>query len=94
MNMHEAMAILRPLGITHVLTIDTEFRLDKNFRQHVVCIVAHEYPSGRTYRIWLDDDQKQRLEVPRDEDILWVSFVAGAECVQCSRWDTSFPSGY
>ena len=79
MNMHEAMAILRPLGITRVLTIDTEFRLDENFRQHVVCIVAHEYPSGRTYRIWLDEDQTTMFQLPCDEGTLWVSFVATAE---------------
>ena len=79
MNMHEAMAILRPLGITRVLTIDTEFRLDENFRQHVVCIVAHEYPSGRTYRIWLDDNPKQPFQLPCDDDTLWVSYVATAE---------------
>ena len=79
MNMHEAMAILRPLGITRVLTIDTEYRLDENFRQHVVCIVAHEYPSGRTYRIWLDDNSKQPFQLPCDDDTLWVSYVATAE---------------
>jgi DNA polymerase-1 len=79
MNMHEAMAILRPLGITRVLTIDTEFRLDEDFRQHVVCIAAHEYPSGRTYRIWLDDNPKQPFQLPCDDDTLWVSYVATAE---------------
>src|ERR1700720_585577 len=79
MNMYEAMAILRPLGITRVLTIDTEFRLDEDFRQHVVCIAAHEYPSGRTYRIWLDDNPKQPFQLPCDDDTLWVSFVATAE---------------
>ena len=63
-NMHEAMAILRLFGITRALTIDTEFRLDENFRQHVVCIVAHEYPSGRTYRIWLDDNPKTPFQLP------------------------------
>jgi DNA polymerase-1 len=78
-NMQEVMAILRPLGITRVLTIDTEFRLDENFRQHVVCIVAREHPGGRTCRIWLDDDPKQRFQLPCDEHTLWVSFVATAE---------------
>jgi DNA polymerase-1 len=74
----EALAVLRPLGISRALKIDTEFRLDENFRQHVVCLVAHEYPSGRTYRNWLDDT-RQTFALPCDEDTLWVSFVATAE---------------
>ena len=64
-NMQQVMSILRPLGITRVLTIDTEYRLDENFRQHVVCVVAHENgPCGRTRRIWLDDDPKQSFQLP------------------------------
>jgi hypothetical protein len=62
-----------------VLTIDTEFRLDENFRQHVVCVVAHDWPSGHSSRIWLDDDQKQAFQLPCDEGTLWVSCVATAE---------------
>lgn len=73
------LSALRPSGIARVLTIDTEYRLDDNFRQHVVCIVAHEWPSGRSHRIWLDDNQKLAFQLPSDEDILWVSYVATAE---------------
>jgi len=78
-DMNEVMAILRPFGITRVLKVDTEFRLDENFRQHVVCIVAHECPDGRTCRIWLDDEQAESFELPCDEGTLWVSYVATAE---------------
>jgi len=77
--MNDALTILRPLGFTRVLTIDTEFRLDENYRQHVVCVVAHEWPSGRRWRVWLDDNQKQELFLPCGEDTLWVSYVATAE---------------
>jgi DNA polymerase family A len=70
--------ILRPLGIKRVVTIDTEFRLDENYRQHVVCLVAHEWPCGRIRRIWLDDNQ-QPIQLPCGDDTLWVSFVATAE---------------
>ena len=73
------LAILRPYGIDRVLTIDAEFRLDENFRPHVVCIVAHEYPSGRTRRIWLDDDPKRMVELPCDEGTVWLSYVGAAE---------------
>jgi DNA polymerase I len=75
----QVMSVLRPYGINRVLTIDTEYRLDENYRQHVVCVVAHEWPCGRTRRIWLDDNQNQPFQLPCDEDTLWVSFVAGAE---------------
>ncbi len=71
--MYDILTTLRPYGINRVLTTDTEFRLDENFRQHVVCVVAHERPCGRSYRIWLDDDQKQVFHLPCGEDTLWVS---------------------
>ena len=77
--MHEVMSILRPFGINRVLTVDTEYRLDENYRQHVVCLVAHEWPAGRSTRIWFDDNQDQPFQLPCDEDTLMVSFVAGAE---------------
>src|SRR6516225_8842789 len=76
--MNEALSILLPFGIKRVLTIDTEFRLDENFRHQVVCLVAHEWPGGRVYRIWLDN-QKQAVELPCGEDTLWVSYAAVAE---------------
>jgi DNA polymerase-1 len=78
-SMLEIMSTLRPFGIARVLTIDTEFRLDENFRQHVVCVVAREHPNGHTHRIWLNDNQENALQLPCDEDTLWVSFVAVAE---------------
>jgi hypothetical protein len=67
--MNDVLAILRPYGINRVLTIDSEFRLDENFHPHVVCVVAHEWPCGRTRRIWLDGT-KQTIELPCDEGAL------------------------
>ena len=61
-----------------MLTIDTEYRLDESYRQHVVCLVAHEWPDGRNHRIWLDD-HPQQFRLPCDEGTLWVSYVATAE---------------
>jgi|HubBroStandDraft_6_1064221.scaffolds.fasta_scaffold14553_2 DNA polymerase-1 len=78
-NMDDVMFVLRPFGITRVLTIDTEFRLDEDYRQHVVCLVAHDWPSGRISRLWLDDNENQAFQLPCDEATLWVAFVAGAE---------------
>ena len=74
-----ALGVLRPFGIGRVLTIDTEYRLDEKYRQHVVCLVAHEWPGGRTDRIWLDDNHNQAVQLPCGEDTRWVSFVATAE---------------
>ncbi|HSY66714.1 MAG TPA: DNA polymerase [Terriglobales bacterium] len=73
------MSTLRPYGFNRVITIDTEFRLDEDYRQHVVCLVAHDWPSGCISRLWLDDNQNQAFQLPCDEDTLWVSFVAVAE---------------
>ncbi len=78
-DMNQVIGTLQPYGFNRVLTIDTEFRLDEDYRQHVACLVAHEWPSGRNWRIWLDDDQKTPLQLPCDGETLWVSFVATAE---------------
>jgi hypothetical protein len=77
-GIESVLSILRPYGIERFVTVDSEFRLDENFRHHVVCIVAHEWPSGRVYKIWLDG-QPCLFQLPCDEDTLWVSFVAVAE---------------
>src|SRR5579863_312752 len=77
-DMNAALSMLRPYGIRQVLTIDSEFRLDEDYRQHVVCVVAHEWPSGVIQQIWLDDLQRP-FQFPCGEDTLWVSFVAAAE---------------
>jgi DNA polymerase family A len=76
--MGEVLGMLRPYGITRVLNIDTEYRLDENFRQQVICLVAHEWLGNRTYRIWLEDGERE-FDLPCDEGTLWVSYVATAE---------------
>jgi len=75
----KVLSPLRQFGINRVLTIDTEFRLDENHRQHVVCLVAHEWPGGSSRRIWLDENQEQTFQLSCDEETLWVSYVATAE---------------
>jgi DNA polymerase I len=46
----------------------------------VVCLAAHELRSGRTLRLWRDEigaPPPYRI----DSDVLFVSFVANAECL-------------
>lgn len=78
-SMPQWLGPLRSLGLNRVLTVDTEFRPDDNYRQRVVCLVAHEWPGGIIHRLWLDDDQDQPFNLPHGDDVLWVSYVAVAE---------------
>jgi hypothetical protein len=58
---------------------DFEFVSRPGERPDVVCLAAHELRSGRTLRLWrdqLDPDPPYRT----DSGVLFVSFVANAEC--------------
>jgi DNA polymerase I len=48
----------------------------------VVCLVARELRSGRTLRLWRDAIDKLGRQPPyrTDRDVLFISFVANAEC--------------
>jgi DNA polymerase-1 len=48
----------------------------------VVCLVAHELRSGRTLRLWRDQLDKLGKHPPyrTDRRVLFISFVANAEC--------------
>jgi DNA polymerase-1 len=58
---------------------DFEFISRPGEHPDVVCLVAHELRSGQTLRLWRDELGEQppyRI----DADVLFVSFVANAEC--------------
>src|SRR5262249_4289344 len=58
---------------------DFEFVSQPGERPDVVCLAAHELRSRRTLRLWRDalgDQPPYRT----DKDVLFVSFVANAEC--------------
>ena len=58
---------------------DFEFIPRPGERPDVVCLVAHELRSGRTLRLWLDE----LGAIPpyrTDRGVLFVNFVANAEC--------------
>jgi DNA polymerase-1 len=46
----------------------------------VVCLVAHELRSGRTLRLWRDDMLSGTAPYRTDRDVLFINFVANAEC--------------
>ena len=58
---------------------DFEFVSRPGERPDVVCLVAHELRSGRTLRLWRDELGKQP-PYRTDRGVLFVSFVANAEC--------------
>jgi hypothetical protein len=59
--------------------IDFEFIARPGERPAVICLVAHELRSGRTIRLWHDELGPQP-PYRTDLDVLFVSFVANAEC--------------
>jgi DNA polymerase I len=58
---------------------DFEFVSQPGERPDVVCLVAHELRSGRTHRLWRDK-LGERPPYRTDRGVLFVSFVANAEC--------------
>ena len=58
---------------------DFEFVSQPGERPDVVCLAAHELRSGRTLRLWRDELGEQP-PYRTDRDVLFVSFVANAEC--------------
>ena len=58
---------------------DFEFVARPGEHPDVVCLVAHELRSGRTLRLWRDELGEQP-PYRTDSGVLFVSFVANAEC--------------
>jgi hypothetical protein len=58
---------------------DFEFVPQPGERPDVVCLAAHELRSGRTLRLWRDELSEQP-PFRTDDGVLFVSFVANAEC--------------
>ena len=58
---------------------DFEFVSQPGKHPDVVCLVAHELRSGQTLRLWRDDLGSQP-PYQTDCDVLFVSFIANAEC--------------
>jgi hypothetical protein len=69
-----------PLPFREVWCCDTEFSAPDGERPAVRCLVAREYHTGRTIRLWLDGETAPpRPPFPIDADALFVAFFASAE---------------
>jgi DNA polymerase family A len=70
---------------------DFEFVARPGERPDVVCLVAHELRSGRTLRLWRDELGEQP-PYRTDRGVLFVSFVANAECACHLSLDWPLPA--
>lgn len=63
-----------------VWLVDFEFSVPPGERPDPVCLVAREYRTGRTLRLWQDDLRGRRgPPLPIGPDVLFVAFLASAE---------------
>lgn len=63
-----------------VWIVDFEFAAPPGEQQKPICVVAQEWHSGRTIRLWEDDLQRcQASPYPTDQDALFVAYYASAE---------------
>jgi DNA polymerase-1 len=77
----EALAWLLSL-YEEVWLHDFEFIVQPGGHPDIVCLAAHELRSGRTLRLWRDELDKLGRQPPyrTDKRVLFVNFVANAEC--------------
>lgn len=72
-----------PVGLDafrEVWLVDFEFSAPPGERPDPVCLVAREFRSGRTLRLWCDDLRDRRVPpYPTDPDALFVAYFASAE---------------
>src|SRR6516165_5483616 len=63
-----------------VWLVDFEFSAPPGERPTPVCLVAREFRSGRTLRLWVDDLRgRQMPPYPVGPDVLFVAYLASAE---------------
>jgi DNA polymerase family A len=70
---------------------DFEFVSQPGERPDVVCLAAHELRSGRTLRLWRDELGEQP-PYRTDDGVLFVNFVANAECACHLALDWPLPA--
>src|SRR5262245_18848345 len=77
------------LPFRQVWLCDFEFSAKDGERPAVLCLVAREYRTGRTVRLWLDGEPTPaRAPFPVGADSLFVAYYASAElgCFQALGW--------
>jgi DNA polymerase I len=67
------------LPFTEIWLHDFEFVARPGEHPDVVCLAAHELRSGQTFKLWRDE-LREGPPYRTDRDVLFVSFVANAEC--------------
>ncbi len=68
------------LPFRQIWLVDFEFRAPPGDKQTPVCMVAHEYRTGRTLRLWADELAKHPTSpFPVGPDSLFVAYYASAE---------------
>jgi hypothetical protein len=81
------MELLHPFD--DVWLVDFEFHQPHGERPEPICLVAREYRSGRSFRLWQDDFSMEiRPPFEVGNDALFVAFYASAElgCFQSLGW--------
>jgi hypothetical protein len=67
-------------GFRHIWCVDFEFSAPPGELPRPICLVATEYPSGRTIRLWEDELRQQcQAPYPTTPDCLFVAYYASAE---------------
>ena len=80
------------LPFAEVWLVDFEYHDDTTFRPVPICLVAREWRTGRTLRLWRD--QFGPLPPYRtDSDVLFVAFAANAECLCHLALGWPYPRG-
>lgn len=71
--------------------VDFEFHQPDGEVPHPICMVARNFATGETIRMWLWDEKGASCPVPLDPETLYVAFMASAElgCHLALGW--SFP---
>jgi DNA polymerase I len=77
------------LPFSEIWLHDFEFIPQPGEHHDVVCLVAHELRSGRTLRLWRDQ-LGASPPYRTDDDVLFVNFIANAEC--CCHLALGWPS--
>src|SRR4051812_26342911 len=80
---HPGRAITMAPGLDayrELWAVDFEYQAPPGGRPDPVCLVAREFRSGRTLRLWQDDLRARREPpYPTGPDVLFVAYLASAE---------------
>ena len=69
--------------------VDFEFMCPPGERPVPLCLVGHEFRSGKLLRVWFEDSTgPQQCPIPTGPDVLFVAYFVSAElgCYLANRW--------